>query len=204
MFWLAKQIFSPLSYLRIKQGNGLFTSKKTIDWVVPITMSILTVIVLQMLPMSMSLLGPGGLIIQFLGLLEMMAAFFIAALAAVATFDRKGLDDRMRGEPATLMRYRKSAKGYVEHILSWREFICFLFGYLSFSSLSFFIVINFARFVVPAVSDLVIASYPFAICITALLVKFLFFLFFWQLILTMFLGIYFLCDRLQVMDDPDV
>ncbi len=153
MLWLARQIFNPLIYLRIRQGSGPFASKSTVDWVVPIFLGVITLIVVYALPGRINLLGPDGLITRFLDLLELLAAFFIAALAAVATFERAGLDEPMKGSsPATLRRYRKSAQGNVEGPLTRRQYICYLFGYLSFISLLFFILINFARVAAPGLA----------------------------------------------------
>lgn len=204
MIWVFRQSLNPLLYLSIRQGTGIFKSKITIDWVVPSLFSVLTTLMLLILPFDIDYFGSDGLVTRFLDLLQLMSAFFIAALAAVATFERKGLDDKMKGEPATIMRYRKSSQSFVEHILSRREFICYLFGYLSFVSISLFIFLNFGRVIIPNLYPLVNTAFPIIIQICEVSALLLFFLILWQLIFAMFMGIYFLSDRLQVMNDPDI
>ena len=100
-----------MRYLGIAQGAGLFTSKATYDFVVPAAVSLLSTAAVWWLSLSLGLYAPDGLIPGIINLLNLLIAFFIAALAAVATFDRPGLDDKMKGEPATMKR--KDSKGVV-------------------------------------------------------------------------------------------
>lgn len=75
-----------------------------------------------------------GKISNFLGVL---VGFFIAALAAVATFGKREMDDPMPGE--VRLEHRVNAETYFEE-LSRRRFLSFLFGYLAFSALALFLV----------------------------------------------------------------
>ncbi|TXN66326.1 hypothetical protein [Methylobacterium sp. WL6] len=67
------------------------------------------------------------------GFLGTLAGFYIAALAAVATFGRPEMDEPMAG-PVRL-RHRRAAEMHVEE-LSRRRFLSFLFGYLAFAALA--------------------------------------------------------------------
>lgn len=71
---------------------------------------------------------------SFIGLL---AGFFIASLAAVATFGSEDMDEEMPG-PLTLAHVRNA----VQHLekLSRRRFLSFLFGYLAFLSLLLYVI----------------------------------------------------------------
>ncbi len=60
------------------------------------------------------------------GLLQVLIGFFVASLAAVATFQRPGMDENMRGKAPTLQ-----GKGVTR-----RQYLCYMFGYLAFMSIA--------------------------------------------------------------------
>lgn len=202
MLWAFKQLGVPLRYLVIRQGDGWFASKATYDFLLPILLSLLTVSALYGLGIPVGFLSDKGIVVGIVSLLNLVIAFFIAALAAVATFDRKGLDDVMKGRPALLKLPTRSGEKK-DYSLTNRQFVCYLFGYLSFVSLFFLISIHFVRLFGPELFSRI----PDSFCLIDFLklaIAGIFFFVLWQIVVTMFLGIYFLCDRLQFMDNADV
>lgn len=149
----------------------------------------------------MGVFADGGIVDRVANLLDLMAAFFIAALAAVATFERQGLDDKMKGEPAFLKVRRMPDGQIVDRELTRRQFVCYLFGYLAFAALLIFIALRFGQVIAPGVMVSVPQEYMSVISLFRFGFLSIFLLFFWQLVVTMLLGIYFLVDRLQFMDD---
>ena len=146
MKWVVRQLGAPMRYLRIVQGGGLFSSKATYDLVLPAIIGLLATAAVWRFSFSLGLYAADGFIPGIINLLNLLIAFFIAALAAVATFDRPGLDDPLKGEPATMKRRDK--KGVVrDHILTHRQFICYLFGYLAFSSIMLLLILYGFRLV---------------------------------------------------------
>lgn len=93
------------------------------------------------------LFGDDGLIKSINGLAGILVGFFIAALAAIATFPGKDMDITMPGKAPTLTD-REITEGK-EKPLSRRAFLSFLFGYLTFAALVLF-----------AMGSLVAALYP--------------------------------------------
>ncbi|RWL42252.1 MAG: hypothetical protein EOR60_26105 [Mesorhizobium sp.] len=71
---------------------------------------------------------------NFVGLL---AGFFIASLAAVATFGGSGMDEEMPGP--VVLGHTRNAVRYSEN-LSRRRFLSFLFGYLALLSLVLYVL----------------------------------------------------------------
>ena len=208
MKWVVRQLGAPVRYLRIAQGGGPLTSKATYDFTLPAAASLLATAAVWWFSLSLGLYAADGFIPGIINLLNLLIAFFIAALAAVATFDRPGLDDRMKGEPAIMKR--RDSKGLVRgHILTHRQFICYLFGYLSFSSIMLLLLLYGFRLVghdVASAVHLNVTVGKFALELRPLLRligTYLFFFLFAQIIVTMLLGIYFLTDRLQFLDDPN-
>lgn len=202
MRWVVRQLCAPLRYLTITQGHGLLTSKLTYDFVLPIVVGVLAALAEWKLSVSLGFFSDKGMVTDILSLLNLLIAFFIAALAAVATFQRPGLDDAMKGEPAILRRRNKRGVR-VEHVLTHRQFVCYLFGFLSFTSLMMLIGLYVLRMFRSDLAQLLEDHLKFA----ALLKPFAAFAFFFvlsQLTVTMLLGVYFLCDRLQFLDDKSV
>lgn len=208
MNWTVRQLGAPVRYLRIAQGSGLFTSKATYDFVLPLVLAALATTAVRWFSITLGLYAADGLIPGVIDLLNLLIAFFIAALAAVATFDRPGLDDKMKGEPA-LMR-RRDSKGVIRDCaLTHRQFICYLFGYLSFSSIMLLLGLYMLRLIgtdVAAALDLTLTIGTIHVDTKALFktaAVFAFFFVFAQIVVAMLLGIYFLTDRLQFLDDPN-
>jgi len=85
-------------------------------------------------------------------LLSILTGFFVAALAAVATFGGDEMNQPMDGDtPVTL--YNKRSR--LHESLSRRRFLSFLFGYLAFVSLGLYLL----SFVYYAVQSFVIAKF---------------------------------------------
>lgn len=201
MIWAMRQLGAPLRYLRISQGSGLLHSKLTYDLVIPLCVSSGVTFVVMKTSAKLGVFTDSGLIPNVINLLNLLIAFFIAALAAVATFDRKGLDDNLKGEPA-ILRLRNSQDFVVEHALTHRQFVCYLFGYLSFASIMLLMTLYAVRMFGDDLQPVVNAgsAFPF-LKATA---SFVFFFLMSQMMVTMLLGIYFLCDRLQFLDDRKI
>ena len=120
-----KQLFTPLAYLRIKH-----TVKPWFDWIAPLLVSVVGISVLYSLPKSIDIFGNNGLIFIITDLIKILVGFYIAALAAVATFQNEPMDRTFDGDQATLHVVRKGVDKTAT--LTRRQFLCYLFGYLAF------------------------------------------------------------------------
>jgi len=194
MWWL-NQLLSPLAYLRIRLGPGaIYRSKRFFDYLLPMVMGGLTTAGYFSLHNQPQLLGEHGLLNSVSGLLQLLVAFFIAALAAVATFPRDSMELPLRGSPALLSRWSNERQAYVDISLTRRQFVCHLFGYLSFVSLFLFLGIIFAGAVW---KDASAALSPATIYWTKIALSAIFWIALWNVIIQTILGLYFLGDRLQ-------
>ncbi|MFD2114095.1 hypothetical protein [Thiorhodococcus fuscus] len=187
-FWaVIPQLFTPARYLRIEHS-----AKKWLDWLVPLLIAIIEIAALKALPYEVPLFGEKGLISIFTGLLQILVGFYIAALAAVATFDREGMDLPMQGEPFVL---RERHNGPVTPVpLTRRRFLSMMFGYLAFLSFGLYflgagaelLAENF-RAIIPSAwqwltRDVFIFSYLFSTS---------------NLLVTTLLGLHYLSDRIH-------
>lgn len=123
-----KRLLTPLSYLRIARQD------KFIDEVaLPLFLLCATLFIFWLLDWKLVIFGGSGLIAGVGSYLQVVTGFYIASLAAIATFNQKNMDLRMAGESPTLTVEWMGVKR--EEKLSRRRFLCFLFGYLSFLSI---------------------------------------------------------------------
>ncbi|WP_145586660.1 hypothetical protein [Yersinia kristensenii] len=127
------KLLAPLNYLRIKH-----TEKRRYDFLYPLIGAVVVTLCYWLMSHPFSIFGKAGLVTQVNGLLQVLIGFYIAALAAIATFSNPTIDQLMAGDPPTIKeRFRGRL---VEVELIRRRFLCYLFGYLALVS---FIVFSF-------------------------------------------------------------
>lgn len=124
-----KRLFKPLVYLRIEHPEKIIW-----DYGIPFGSAFLITCGLWALPKGVNVFGDGGLVGEINSLLQMLIGFYIAALAALASFDRPGLDNRFEGRDILV------PEGGKLQIITRRQFLCLLFGYLSLLSVILFLI----------------------------------------------------------------
>lgn len=113
--------FFPLQYFRIQNRTKFW-----IDLLPPV---ILAAIFWWLLKVTdpINFFGPSGIITNLMALTGTLTGFYIAALTAAASFNNPDLDDPIK----------YGALSLDGNNLSRRQWICYIFGYLSFSALVF-------------------------------------------------------------------
>ena len=180
-------ILKPLSYLLIEHER-----LKWFNFTLPGLLTIGFVAVFIFLSPHVNILGEGGLVESINGSIGFLIGFYIAALAAVATFENKNLDKKIAGEPAKLTYYQ--AEKFWQEELTRRKFLSFLFGYCSFMSIVLFVAGVFAQIFHTGFKILI--PLQFHMPLTALFIASYMFIFF-NLAITTFLGLFYLTDRLH-------
>ncbi len=189
MLW---HILRPFSYLTIEHR-----SKWVVDWIYPLILTLVSLAVI----FGMKLLGPvslyadSGLVGKVLGFVQGLPGFYIAALAAIATFNRVDIDKTM---PSPAPKIDIKVQGRTVAIeLTRRRFLCSMFAFLTAENLILIVLAIFsqtfyssAKMVVPVAGQLW-ASGGF---------MFIFLLLFWQMMVTSFWGLFYLGDKLHQPD----
>lgn len=124
MKFILHKLLSLLNYLQI------FHLEKTFfDWIMPIVYTIGFILCNEfLLPHKIAIIGEHSLVSVVNGILQILAGFYIASLAAIATASLPRLDEEMKGaSPFFLFKRDKT--------VTRRVFLTHLFGYLSFLSL---------------------------------------------------------------------
>ena len=204
MFWAVRQLAVPLKYLRIQSGETWAESKAVYDFAFPIILTAASAGFCWLLGVPLSVSKLTGLSDGLSTLLALLIGFYMAALAAVATLQRDGLDQPLKGDPAKLRNGDNDDGTPKYKELSYRQFISYLFGYLSFLSLILYV----ALLVLSKVWPIITMKWNLWLCgadIIPLILEpglFLAVVFsMWQLLIVSLLGIYFLSERLQSLTD---
>lgn len=179
------KLLAPLSYLKIKHSE-----KRWYDLYIPIVLTVMVLILYHFIGFKLS--GANGLTTQINGLIQVLIGFYIAALAAIATFGNSSIDELMAGTPPTIKeKYRGQL---IDVSLTRRRFLSYLFGYLALISLCLFflgLVVNLSStFIISLVDSSVLTflRYVFLFVYALLLMN---------IITTTLLGLYYLSIRIH-------
>lgn len=189
MLW---HILRPFSYLVIKHR-----SKWIVDWIYPLVLTVITMIVIFGMKSfgTVSLYADKGLISNILGFVQGLPGFYIAALAAIATFNRIDIDKTMPS-PAPKLDIKVQGKAIAIE-LTRRRFLCSMFAFLTAESLILIVLAIFSQGLYPATKSLVPVAAQVWVS-TAFMSVFL--LLFWQMMVTSFWGLFYLGDKLHQPD----
>lgn len=184
------QLLRPWSYLRIKADG-----KWWFDWAIPGVLSALFLAVVVVAGMDLNVYGDSGLVAKMTGFVQSLPGFFIAALAAVATFNRNDLDELIPEPSPTLVVFQRGHSR--ESRLTRRRFLCALFSFLTGQSIALtclgILLISFAPWLKGAFSIEVLAYIRNSGVFVYILCLF-------QLISVTCMGLYYLGDRLHLPD----
>lgn len=181
------KIFTPLNYYFIKHPL-----KNIFDIYIPLAITLFMFMAFYLFRESVPISGDGGFLSSVSNILQMLTGFFIASLAAVATFESKILDDLFDGEQATLLMNIKGVEK--EYNLSRRRFLSYLFGYLSFLSFVLYFTGVFANLFVSGLASAISCEVFFYLKWLFLLL-YLFLLS--NLLVTTLLGLHYMADRIH-------
>ena len=170
------QLTRPLDYLRIV-GSG----KRAIDVYAPLVLMAITASVLLWLQAPIT--TEKGLFGQINNLLQMLVGFYVASLAAVATFPNAALDQNVRNARLNGVD------------LTRRRLLSLLFGYLAFLSLFLYLLGALGMLIAKPLHVLAIA-YPWVRA--GLVSAYTFAL--WNLLCVTMLGLYYLVDKIYQAD----
>jgi hypothetical protein len=175
-----RRLAAPLRYLSIRHDI-----KYRFDWGWPITLTVLTMALFWVLPVKPEILGDNGVLKAVRDFIALLAAFFVVALAAIATFALETLDQPMEGTTPTLGG----------RDLTRRQFVCYLFGYLCVLSFGLFLACVLTQMVAPS---LYLKLSPDLFWWVKAAFGMVFAFGFWNMIVTTLLGIYFLVERVHI------
>lgn len=184
-------LLRPFSFLTIKHQSNL---PVWVNWVGPAFVSVAITLGVCFFATGVNIYGPMGLIDRLLSFVQTLAGFYIAALAAVSSFNSPHLDKEMPKPSPTMWI---SHNGNTQKIRATRRrFLTSMFAYLTAVSFLFTIAAISALVLAP----ILINALPPKILFLRLfgLVCFLFVLL--QMTLVTFWGLFYLGERMLTPD----
>jgi len=191
--YVLSRLFKPLNYLKI-----IHPQKSYYDYYIPAIIAIMATGLIYILPVPVRFFGDSGIVAAITGILQILTGFYIASLAAVATFKKEGMDQPLAGTPVEIniiVRGKKKREN-----LTRRRFLCLLFGYLALLSIFLYflgvgsnLLVNNAKHLVPSSYHPIVRS------------GFVYFYLFLSanLITTTLHGLYYMVDRIH-RSDPEL
>lgn len=186
---LITQLLKPFGYLAIRHPY-----KWVVDWLYPLLLSAVTIVIISWLLDLSKLVESNGMVAMTLSFVQSLPGFYIAALAAIATFGRLDIDDILPEPTPQVVIKLRGRSNIID--LTRRRFLAMLFAFLTGESIVIvFLCIALISFG-PALnvlksSALAWGHYMYATLIFALLVLT------YQMILATFWGLYYLGYKLQ-------
>lgn len=179
MSFVLHKILTPMRYLKISHKEKLF-----FDWILPAICATLFIITNEfLLPYPLQFLGKESIVSIVNGILQMLSGFYIASLAAIATFNRPEIDEVMLNAPK------------LNNIqVTRRIFLTHLFGYLAFMSILTYFVGGFAQISQDNIS--LLTGYSFYPVISYIAMGLYVFIMF-NLVFVTLLGLFFMIDRIH-------
>lgn len=169
-------------------------------WWLPSSISVIATLLFAALPIPPKIFGDSSLMTAITQVLAILPGFFIASLAAVATFDRPEMDVEMPPEAPKISI--KLGAVDTKTNLTRRMFLTYLFAYLSIVSLLLVAICSLSSLLAPSFASF-LQEAPFGTYtnLTSHLLKwgFVAFVFYWcaSLFITTLHGIYFLIERMH-------
>lgn len=167
---------------------------------IPAVLAVLALVGFILLPVRPALTGEDGLSGYAFSITSLLPGFFIAALAAVATFQRAELDEPMP-DPSPMLEVR-TGEDTSPVPLSHRVFLCHLFAYLTATSLLIILLSVGGEIIAPSARHVVAQlDRPGIEMIVLWLLRggYLLTLLFWffRLVVVTLFGLYFLVERIH-------
>jgi hypothetical protein len=147
----------------------------------------------------MNVWGADGIISSTQGFVQGLPGFYIAALAAIATFGQQTTLDKVIPSPTPTLHTSYSGT-WVEMKLTRRRFLCLMFAYLTAVSIVLSLLAYYCRAIAAPARVLLPASIVDSVSFL-LLATYLLFLF--QLVVVTLWGLYYLGDRMHQPDPYD-
>lgn len=184
-------LLRPFSYLTIHHPSRL---PVWVNWVLPLAATCMALFALQRLGGNFNIFGAQGLLDRLLAFVQTLVGFYIAALAAVSSFNSPHLDQKMPAPAPNMFIMHNMGMQCVP--LTRRRFLTSMFAYLT--SLSF--LFSLAAIVTMVLAPALKQSWPDAVCVLHWIGSGLFLFALFQMSCVTFWGLFYLGERMITPD----
>lgn len=186
------ELTRPFSYLTIRHNSNL---PNLVNWWTPTLMSLAIVGIAWGFNLNVDTFGSNGLVSRVLSFVQSLPGFYIAALAAISTFNNPDMDKLMPGNAPTMTVHYNGTLSVVR--ATRRRFLSSMFAFLTASSL-LLTLISIAALGIAEPIKLAIPAYTQIFFKLSFSFGYLVMLF--QLTSITFWGLYYLGERLYTPD----
>ena len=184
-------LLRPFSFLAVRHPSNL---PVWVNWVLPTALTVLVLVVLQFLGEGLNFFGPQGLLDRLLSFVQTLAGFYIAALAAVSSFNSPHLDQEMPAPAPTMSIMYNGGMQLVK--ATRRRFLTSMFAYLT--SLSF--LFSLAAIATLVLAPVVKLAFPGATAVLHIAGTGIFLFALFQMTCVTFWGLFYLGERMITPD----
>ncbi len=128
------QLFRPLDFLKVKNSP-----KMLYQIILPIFFAIIIVFLQNYKKEGIDILADDSFVAKIILILQILAPFTLAALAAVATFPSDIMDAKISGSTKPTLR-RKLRGEYIIEELTRRRYLSLLFGYITLLGITMLLI----------------------------------------------------------------
>lgn len=137
------RLVAPMSYLRVRHPT-----KHVYDYGLPLVAGTAAAMLILLGGVRVNIFSEYGTVYGVNQLLQLLVGFYVAALAAVATFDGPKMDEYTAGDPLFLGTEQ----------LTRRRFVCLLFGHLAVVGFILYVLGVAVMAAAPGIRDVVSTS----------------------------------------------
>lgn len=128
--WWFRELLASLRFLAIRGSQPFLKSKRVYELVLPTVVTAAIFLLFHAFPQAFSPDFVGKVTSNIFQFMVFVVPFHLAALGAFATFERKGLDDTLKGTNAEIRVWSNKENAYFFETLTLRQYASLLFGYL--------------------------------------------------------------------------
>lgn len=184
-------LLRPFSFLFIRHPSTLSV---WVNWVMPLAATAISLLILYRMGADVNVFGSQGLLDRLLSFVQTLAGFYIAALAAVSSFNSPHLDRQMPAPAPTMYIMYNGGMQLVP--ATRRRFLTSMFAYLT--SLSF--VFSLAAIATVVMAPVLRQTWPDAVCFLHWTGASFFLLAIFQMTCVTFWGLFYLGERMITPD----
>lgn len=193
---MLRYLFRPFAYLGIQHPSG---TMRWLNWWIPLILAAGSVAFMYKLAPSVNLYAADGLMLKLLGFVQSLPGFYVAALAALATFNQPGLDVLMPGKPPVARIIYNGSPVSTE--LTRRRFLCLMFSYLT--AISFLLTLALVAttsLAKPLLECLVRMDIPYVVVTLRWGACLMLFVGLFQMLAVTFYGLFYIGERMHTPD----
>lgn len=188
------ELTRPFSYLWIRHSSGRLI---VVNWIIPAACALFVLLFSIYAADNLDVFGSTGFISKILGFVQSLPGFYIAALAAVATFNNPHMDKIMPGEAPTLRILHNGELTVNPISLTRRRLLCVMFAFLTVSSVMLTVIAIGALTFAPSAKTLIPADFHATAKVVFCGIYLM--LFFQMLCVTMW-GLFYIGERMLTPD----